>query len=69
MGFVVNAYTFFIIIIIILICVNRIIIFIIIILTHIPNTRQRLGKHIPEVTLSTIEREPFLGNGPINTHS
>jgi hypothetical protein len=32
-------------------------------------TRQRLGKHIPEVMLSTIEGHPLLGNGPINTHS
>jgi hypothetical protein len=32
----------------------------------IPN--QRLGKHIPGVTLSTIGH-PLLGNGPINTPS
>jgi hypothetical protein len=37
--------------------------------THMPIARQRLGKHIPEVTLSTIEGHPSLGNGPINTHS
>jgi hypothetical protein len=30
---------------------------------------QRLGKHSPGVTLSTIEGHPLLGNGPINTHS
>jgi hypothetical protein len=29
--------------------------------------RQRLGKHIPEFTLSKIEEYPLLGNGPINT--
>jgi hypothetical protein len=34
-----------------------------------PIARQRLGKHIPEVTLSTIEGYPLLGNGQINTHS
>jgi hypothetical protein len=33
-----------------------------------PNVRQRLGKHIPEVTLSTIGH-PLLDNGLINTHS
>jgi hypothetical protein len=27
--------------------------------------KQRLGKHIPEVTLSTIEGYPLLHNGPI----
>jgi hypothetical protein len=31
--------------------------------------RQRLGKHISEVTLSTIEGHPLLGNEQINTHS
>jgi hypothetical protein len=31
--------------------------------------RQRLSKHIPEVTLSTVEGYPLLGNGPINMHS
>jgi hypothetical protein len=30
--------------------------------------RQRLGKHIPGVTLSTIGGQ-LLGNGPINMHS
>jgi hypothetical protein len=30
--------------------------------------RQRLGKHIPEVTLSTIEAYPLLDNEPMNTH-
>jgi hypothetical protein len=34
-----------------------------------PTARQRLDKDIPEVTLSTIEAHPLLGNGPINTHS
>jgi hypothetical protein len=34
-----------------------------------PVVRQWLGKHIPEVTLSIIEGNPLLGNGPINTHS
>jgi hypothetical protein len=31
--------------------------------------RQRLGKHIPEVTFSTIEGNQLLGNGSISTHS
>jgi hypothetical protein len=34
-----------------------------------PIVRQRLDKHIPEVTLSTIVGHPLLGNGPINMHS
>jgi hypothetical protein len=38
------------------------------VVTHMLIARQRLGKHIPEVTLSTIEGHPLLGNGPINTH-
>jgi hypothetical protein len=37
--------------------------------THVPIARQRLGKHISEVTLSKIEGHLSLGNGPINTHS
>jgi hypothetical protein len=57
-----------IIIIIILIFVNGIIKTIIIILKHIPIARQRLVKHIPEVTISTIGH-PLLGNGLINMHS
>jgi hypothetical protein len=40
-----------------------------IIVTHMPFGRQRLGKHIPKITLSTIEGHPLLGNGPINMHS
>jgi hypothetical protein len=36
---------------------------------HMTSDRQRLGKNIPEVTLSTIEGHPLLGNEPINTHS
>jgi hypothetical protein len=28
-----------------------------------PIARQRLGKHVPEVMLSTIEEYPLLGNG------
>jgi hypothetical protein len=39
------------------------------IVTHMPIARQRLAKHIPEITLSTIEGHALLGNGPINTHS
>jgi hypothetical protein len=39
------------------------------IVTHMPLARQRLGKHIPEVTLSTTEGHPLLGKGPIKTHS
>jgi hypothetical protein len=39
------------------------------IVTHMPIARQRLDKHIPEVTLSTIEGHSLLGIGPINTHS
>jgi hypothetical protein len=35
---------------------------------HMPIDKQRLSKHIPEVTVSTTEH-PLLGNGPINTHS
>jgi hypothetical protein len=31
--------------------------------------RQRFGKHIPKVRLSTIEGHPLLGNGPINRYS
>jgi hypothetical protein len=38
------------------------------IVTHMPIARKRLGKHIPEVRLSTTGH-PLLGNGPINTHS
>jgi hypothetical protein len=34
-----------------------------------PIARQRLGKLIRAVTLSTTEGHPLLGNGPINTHS
>jgi hypothetical protein len=34
-----------------------------------PIARQRLGKHIPDVTLSTIEVHPLPGNRPINMHS
>jgi hypothetical protein len=37
-------------------------------MTHMHIDRQRLGKHIPEVTLPTIGH-PLLGNGSINTHS
>jgi hypothetical protein len=39
------------------------------IVTYMPIARQRFGKHIPEVTLSTIEGHPLLGNEPLNTHS
>jgi hypothetical protein len=39
------------------------------IVTHIPDTGQRLGKHIPEVLLSTIEGCPLLSNEPMSTHS
>jgi hypothetical protein len=38
------------------------------IVTHMPIARQRLHS-IPEVTISTIEGQPLLGNGSINTHS
>jgi hypothetical protein len=34
-----------------------------------PIARQRLGKHIPEVTVSTIEGHPLLGNWLIKTDS
>jgi hypothetical protein len=36
-------------------------------MTYQPTATQRLGKNIPEVTLSTIELHPLLGNEPINT--
>jgi hypothetical protein len=36
---------------------------------HMAIARQRLGKHIPEITLSTIGGYPLLGNETINTHS
>jgi hypothetical protein len=39
------------------------------IVTHMPIAKQRLSKHIPEVTLSTIEGHSLLGNEQINTHS
>jgi hypothetical protein len=39
------------------------------IVTHMTIARQRLGKYIPGVTLSTVEGYPSLGNGIINTHS
>jgi prephenate dehydrogenase len=29
--------------------------------------RQRLGKHVPEVTLSTVGGHPLLGNGSLET--
>jgi hypothetical protein len=29
--------------------------------------RQRLGKHIPEVTLSIVEGHPLLGNESLDT--
>jgi hypothetical protein len=38
------------------------------IVMHMHIARQRIGKHIPEVTLPTIGH-PLLSNGPINTHS
>jgi hypothetical protein len=28
--------------------------------------RQRLGKYVPEVTLSTVEGRPLLGNGSLD---
>jgi hypothetical protein len=34
-----------------------------------PIDRQRLGKHIPEKKLSTIEEHPLLGNGPVDALS
>jgi hypothetical protein len=39
------------------------------IVTHMPITRQWLGKYTPELTLSIIEGYPLLGNGPTNRHS
>jgi hypothetical protein len=39
------------------------------IVTHMTIAGQRLGTRIPEVTLSTIEGYPVLGNGAINTNS
>jgi hypothetical protein len=33
---------------------------------HMTIARQRLGKNIPEVKLSTVEGYPLLGNEPIN---
>jgi hypothetical protein len=44
-----------------------IIIIIIIILTHMTITRQRLGKHIPEVMLSTVEGHSLPDNWSLNT--
>jgi hypothetical protein len=38
------------------------------IMTHMTIDRQRLRKTIPEVTLSTMEGFPLLGNRPLNTH-
>jgi hypothetical protein len=38
------------------------------IVMHMSISRQRLGKHIPEVTLSTIGHS-LLRSGPINTQS
>jgi hypothetical protein len=37
------------------------------IVTHMTIARQLLGKNIPEVSLSTMERYPLLGNKPMNT--
>jgi hypothetical protein len=39
------------------------------IVTHMVIARQRRGKHIPGVTLATVEGLPLLGNEPKNTHS
>jgi hypothetical protein len=39
------------------------------IVTHMPIVRQRLGKNIPEVMLSTVEGHLLLGNEPTNTYS
>jgi hypothetical protein len=39
------------------------------IVTHMTIAKQMLGKHIPEVTLSTIEGHPFLSNETINIYS
>jgi hypothetical protein len=36
------------------------------IVTYRPIARQWFGKNIPEVTLSTTEGHPLLGNEPIN---
>jgi hypothetical protein len=38
-------------------------------MTRMTTARQRLGKHIPEVTPSTIKGHPLLCNEPINKHS
>jgi hypothetical protein len=38
------------------------------IVTYMPVAKERLGKHIPEVTLSKIGHS-LLGSGQINTHS
>jgi hypothetical protein len=38
-------------------------------MTHMTIARQRLGKHIPKVSLSTIQGHQLLGNEPINTRS
>jgi hypothetical protein len=35
------------------------------IVTHITIARQRLGKHVPEVTLSTMEENMLLGSGSL----
>jgi hypothetical protein len=37
------------------------------IVTHMAIARQRLGKNSLEVTLSTTEGHPLLGNGSLNT--
>jgi hypothetical protein len=38
------------------------------IVKYIHITRQWFGKHIPEVTLSTIEGHPLVDNESIDTH-
>jgi hypothetical protein len=35
--------------------------------THMTIVRQRLGTHVPEVTLSTVEGRALLGNGSVDT--
>jgi hypothetical protein len=36
-------------------------------MTHMTIARQRFGKQVPEVTLSTVEGHPLLGNRSLDT--
>jgi hypothetical protein len=36
--------------------------------THMTSARQRLDKHVPEITLSTTERRPLLGKALLSAY-